>query len=121
MAEDAGVVCGADAEKVTGEPDTVAGGRAVRERGVGTGNGAGSRATQFQSRHPGAVKAKRTGPGNAARKPCRLLRDMRFVYGHDESWDRTCGHEHCRRWLEQDLKGFLSKLGQLEAALASGK
>jgi hypothetical protein len=54
--------------------------------------------------------------GGSDEKPSQLLRDMRFVYGHDEGADRTAGHRHCREWLRSDKKGFLSKLADLEKA-----
>jgi hypothetical protein len=44
---------------------------------------------------------------------------MRYVYRHGWEMDRTNGHAHCRRWLEDDPAGFLKKLAELEKALAS--
>jgi hypothetical protein len=85
---------------------------------VGTGNGAGSKATQFKPKDPTAPRApKKPKPAAGAAKPSQLLRDMRYVYRHDLDW--TNGHAHCRRWLEDDPAGFLKKLADLEKALAA--
>jgi hypothetical protein len=40
---------------------------------------------------------------------------MRFVYAHGDERDRTEGHYNCRTWLEEDLKGFMTKLAQMES------
>lgn len=114
------VVGGAD---VTGElagcQASSLGPRLEPQLGVGTGNAPGSKATQFKVQYPDRPPVRRRVP--MAVKPSRLLRDMRHVYTHHEDYDRTYAHENCRRWLDQDPKGFMVKLAQLEAALVSGQ
>jgi hypothetical protein len=105
-------------DTATGQANTQAD-QAGRQPGVGTGNGAGSKATQFKLKHPDRPGSRRTKPPAGAAKPSQLLRDMRFVYKYGESRDRTHGHRYCRWWLEDDPKGFLRKLADLEEALAA--
>src|SRR5207245_6417580 len=54
------------------------------------------------------------------------LADMRWVYGHPKTQDRTQGHRVCRGWMDDDPKGFMTAKTQLEAKAkaaepASGK
>jgi hypothetical protein len=68
-----------------------------------------------RSRKPGTFtkgdsRINRTkGPVGKREKTPSLLRDMRWVYGHAEGEDRTQGQKHCRAWLKEDPKGFLSQ------------
>jgi hypothetical protein len=78
----------------------------------------GSKATQFKPRHPG-TKARKPERAKGTLKPCKLLRDMRFVAAHRASRDRTPGQRTCRRWLKENLKQFMSKLTALEVAYAA--
>src|SRR4051794_20236691 len=77
--------------------------------------GDGRAATQFQPGNPGSIR-DRKGEGRGRRKPPRLLADLRRVYAQDESKDRTPGERHCRAWLREDHKGFMSHLAALEKA-----
>jgi hypothetical protein len=45
-----------------------------------------------------------------------LYEDMRFVRRNPKTLDTTEGQKDCRRWKENDLKGFLSKFADLEKA-----
>jgi hypothetical protein len=45
-----------------------------------------------------------------------LYEDMRFVRHNPKTLDVTEGQKDCRRWKENDLKGFLSKFADLEKA-----
>jgi hypothetical protein len=84
----------------------------------GRGMAPGSQATQFKPRHPG-TKARKPERAKGTLKPCKLLRDMRFVAAHRASRDRTPGQRTCRRWLKENLKQFMSKLTALEIAHAA--
>ena len=84
---------------------------------VGTGNGTGSVSSRFKPGNAGRP-GRRTGPEKGTRLPSQMLKDMRWVYSHEVAKDRTQGHRHCRRWLNEDPKGFLSHMSQLEKAHA---
>jgi hypothetical protein len=89
--------------------------RRLREVGVGTGNGTRSKATQFKPKYLNRPPVQRVP------KPSRLLKDMRFVYGHwdDDENEPTPGQYHCREWLEKDPKGFWSTMARMEEAFAA--
>jgi hypothetical protein len=46
---------------------------------------------------------------------------MMHVYSRPEQKDRTEGQKHCRAWLKDDQRGFMSRLAQLAAAQAQRK
>jgi len=51
--------------------------------------------------------------------PKQQLRDMRFVYSHPSSADRTPGQRTCRRWLRADPRGFMARKTSLEEKLVT--
>lgn len=59
-----------------------------------------------QSGNPGGRPRGRQTP--------RLLRDMRRVYKQAKDLDKTEGEKLCRQFLEDDPRGFLSQMAQLE-------
>src|SRR5258708_6160625 len=81
-----------------------------------TANENGRARTQFQKGNPGGPGRSRKGEGQGQPKPARLLRDMRAVYGQDESTDRGPGQKLCRKVLTENPKEFLSQLAGLEKA-----
>lgn len=81
----------------------------------GRGKTEGSKTTQFKPGHPG-----RKHGGRKPRPPSQLLRDMRFVYGQDESKDRTPGQKHCRQILKEDANRFFAQLAKLESSHEAG-
>ena len=61
------------------------------------------------------------GGKKGAKKPSKLLRDMRWVYEHvDESQDVTQGRKICRGLLKDDPQKFVSQLQAMEREHRSG-
>ncbi len=90
--------------------------------GKGRGKSPGSRTTQFGAGNDGNVATRRAKAEAEAAKPVpRLLRDMRHVYDRPKEKDKTPGHTLCRKWLNDDPKGFLTHLNRLERAYAVGQ
>jgi hypothetical protein len=71
---------------------------------------------QDADRKPFAPRRRHTGGTKGAKKPPRVLKDMRQVYSKDESLDRTGGQKALRRMLNENPKEFLQQLARLEAA-----
>ncbi len=76
----------------------------------------GREATQFKVGNPGPRGLKRKGRGKGRKKVPLLLRDMKAVYGQDESKDRGPGQKVCRKVLTENPKEFLAQLAGLEKA-----
>jgi hypothetical protein len=138
----AGIVTGSGAEKMAVEMEANQGGTAAETAaetiaetiaeqaleqageapgqvaGFGRGKAPGSKATQFKQRHPGRT-VRKPERVKATLKPCQLLRNMRWVFAYQQYRDRTPGQRTCRKWLKVDLKGFMSKLADLEKEFAA--
>src|SRR5262245_31115104 len=56
---------------------------------------------------------RKNGPGHM-RKPWGLLLDMRAVYRQEESRDRGPAQRALRKMFNENLDGFLARLGRLE-------
>jgi hypothetical protein len=75
---------------------------------IGTGNGAGSKATQFKpgwKGGPGRPRASHEGEPVTSASP---LDDMGHVYSNPASKDKTPGQKRCRQFLEEDFKAFVT-------------
>jgi hypothetical protein len=81
-----------------------------RRRGVATGTG--------------TMRGRRAVPQPAADAPAvtegipEQLADMRWVYSYAAREDRTQGHKICRKWLNTDPHGFMTRKTSLEAKVA---
>lgn len=99
-----------------GENEKAAGGEAEK-KGVGPGNGEGSKATRFQ-------KGRGRPPGSGNKEPLLVpvpqqLKDMRYVYGRKAgkgtNGDRTNGQKSMRRFLDESPGQFMAQMTKLEA------
>jgi hypothetical protein len=78
-------------------------------------------AGRFKPGNPGyGLRRRKKGSRTEACRIPRLLRDMRHVYRHEESRDRTPGHRLCRQLMKEDAKAFMAQMIQLERTCASG-
>src|SRR6516225_1797580 len=96
-------------------PETTQGDHDLNAAGNRRGLAAGSRATQ---RRGAAAARPAEGAGDEApggeRGLAQQLADMRWVYAHPASADRTPGQRTCRRWMRTDLAGFMRLKSRLE-------
>lgn len=65
-------------------------------------------------------KGQSGNPLGRSREPvyndASLLENMRWVTKHPKSADVTEDQKDCRKWKDQDIKGFYSRLSALEEA-----
>ena len=96
-------------------PETAQGDHELNSAGNRRGLAAGSRATQ---RRGAAAARPAEGAGDEApggeRGLAQQLADMRWVYAHPASADRTPGQRTCRRWMRTDLARFMRLKSRLE-------
>lgn len=84
----------------------------------------------FQKGNPGygfrrmKAKAEEAAPSGGENSPPAsegvpaLLVAMRHVFTQPRAADTTPQQKECRKWLKNDLKGFMSKMAQLEKVYA---
>jgi hypothetical protein len=53
-------------------------------------------------------------------EPVPLLEAMNWVLTHSRGHDTHGTHRQVRRWMEKDIKGFMTKLADLELRKGSG-
>ena len=96
-------------------PETAQGDHELNSAGNRRGLAAGSRATQ---RRGAAAARPAEGAGDDApggeQGLAQQLADMRWVYTHAASGDRTPGQKTCRRWMKTDLSRFMRLKSRLE-------
>jgi hypothetical protein len=96
-------------------PETTQSDHELNCAGNRRGLAAGSRATQ---RRGAAAARPAAGAGDEApggkQGLAQQLADMRWVYAHPASGDRTPGQRTCRRWLRTDLARFMRLKSRLE-------
>ena len=96
-------------------PETAQGDHELNSAGNRRGLAAGSRATQ---RRGAAAARPASGAGDQAPEGeqglAQQLADMRWVYAHPASADRTPGQRTCRRWMRTDLARFMRLKSRLE-------
>ena len=86
---------------------------------VGTGKGSGSTATQFKAGWKGGPGRPRASGEGEAGSPPTPLADLRHVYHHPASKDKTQGQKRCRQFFDDDFKGFVGLYMKLEEAQRS--
>ena len=96
-------------------PETTQSDHELNCAGNRRGLAAGSRATQ---RRGAAAARPAAGAGDEApggkQGLAQQLADMRWVYAHPASADRTPGQRTCRRWMRTDLARFMRLKSRLE-------
>jgi len=96
-------------------PETTESDHELNSAGNRRGLAAGSRATQ---RRGAAAARPAEGAGDEApggeQGLAQQLADMRWVYTHAASGDRTPGQKTCRRWMKTDLSRFMRLKSRLE-------
>ncbi len=60
-------------------------------------------------------------PGRSVKQTSAYLADLRHVYRQPVETDKTEGHRMCRKFKDDDPKGFLKEIGLQERAHAAGK
>lgn len=88
----------------------------MAESRVGLGQNPGSKATQFKPGWKGGPGRPRKAVSDTTAGSATPLEDMRHVYTHPPSKDRTPGQRRCRQFFEDDFKGFVALYMKLEEA-----
>ena len=77
---------------------------------IGTGNGTGSKATQFKPGWKGGPGRPCASKNEEPARQMNPLEDMLHVYTNPPSKDKTPGQKGCRQFREKNYKGFIALL-----------